>query len=307
MATTETSMLLRLQAALQRPLTAAPLLVLLRPHQWVKNAFVAAPLMLTPSAVSTTSVLTVLGGVAAFSAVASGMYIFNDYMDREADREHPTKRFRPLASGAVSSGVAIAMLAVLMLGGIALAIWLSPVFAAILGSYVALNVAYSLKLKHLAIIDVFIIALGFVLRIEAGAVLVQIEATVWITIITGLLALFIALAKRRDDLVKDLTATHRASLDGYNKPFLDATVVVVLGALLVAYLIYTTDPSVMARMGTERLFYSAPFVVAGIMRYLQIMLVEERSGAPTKLVLTDRFLILTIVGWGATIALLLYG
>ncbi|MEX2431365.1 MAG: UbiA prenyltransferase family protein [Dehalococcoidia bacterium] len=280
--------------------------MLLRPHQWVKNAFVLAPLLLTPDVLSAASLLTVAAGAVAFSAVSSAMYILNDYLDRESDRAHPLKRLRPLASGAVRPAVALGLHSLLMVAGFGLAVWLSPAFALLLAVYALLNAAYSLRLKHLAIVDVFVIALGFVLRVEGGAILAAVESTVWITIITGLLALFIALAKRRDDLVKSLDNAHRRSLDGYNKPFLDAAVVVVLGALLVAYLIYTTDAEVMARMASDRLYYTAPFVVAGIMRYLQIIFVEERSGAPTALVLTDRFLIITILGWMATLGWLLY-
>jgi 4-hydroxybenzoate polyprenyltransferase len=176
----------------------------------------------------------------------------------------------------------------------------------IAAGYLVINLGYSLGLKRVSIVDVMLIALGFVLRVEAGATLIHVEASAWILICTGLLALFLALGKRRDDLVRDLGGAHRRSLDGYSKPFLDMAVSITLGALLVAYLIYTTDAGAMARLGTGKLFYTAPFVVAGILRYLQIMLVEQRSGSPTLLVTTDRFLIVTILGWVTTFALLIY-
>jgi decaprenyl-phosphate phosphoribosyltransferase len=195
---------------------------------------------------------------------------------------------------------------VLAFGGLASALALSPAFAAIAGAYVANNLLYSLWLKHVAILDVFLIAFGFLLRIQGGAILVSVEPSVWIVILVGLLALLLALAKRRDDLVRSLGSSHRRSLGGYNKPFLDATMVVLLSAVLVAYLIYTTDERAMARLGSDRLFLTTPFVVAGLMRYLQIVLVEERSGSPTSLVLTDRFLIAVVVGWIATFFILLY-
>jgi hypothetical protein len=152
-----------------------------------------------------------------------------------------------------------------------------------------------------------LIALGFVLRVYAGSELIMVLPSVWIIVCTGLLALFLALAKRRDDLVKRLDSDHRSALKGYTKPFIDTAINAVLGGLLVSYLIYTTDPAVMDRLGTRQLYLTAPFVIAGILRYLQITLVEERSGSPTKLALTDRFLILTVLGWVAMFAALIYG
>lgn len=279
---------------------------LLRPHQWIKNVFVLAPLFFTPSAFSRVNVISVGGGFFVFCALASTLYILNDYVDREADRLHPLKRLRPLAAGTVSAATALAMATILVLASVGALLALPWAFGIIAVSYVALNIAYSLGLKRVPIADVMAVAIGFVLRVEGGAALIRVEPTAWITIITGLLALFLVLAKRRDDLIQGLGAEHRSSLKGYSKPFLDAAVATILGALLVAYLIYTTDSAVMARLGSHRLFYTAPFVVAGILRYLQIMLVEERSGSPTALVLSDRFLIVTILGWVATFALLIY-
>ncbi len=282
-------------------------LALLRPHQWVKNAFVAAPLFFTPPAITLANALLVLGGVASFCLVASAVYIVNDYMDREADRRHPSKANRPLAAGTVTTAQALVLLLVMVAGGLGLALWLSPAFAAIGALYFVVNLAYSLWLKHMAIIDVLTIAFSFVLRVQAGALLIGIAASAWIMIVAGLLALFLALAKRRDDLVKSLDDNHRRSLNGYTEGFLDSAVAVVLGAVLVAYMIYTTDRQVMADMGTERLYYTVPFVIAGILRYLQITLVEKRSGSPTAIVLSDRFLIVTILLWAAAFAVLIHG
>lgn len=282
------------------------LVALVRPRQWVKNGFIAAPLLLTPSAISWEAIWSVALGIAAFCAVSSAVYILNDFMDRNADREHPTKRLRPFASGVVRPTAGFPLMGLLLAVGLGVGLWLSALFAILLLVYLSVNVGYSLGLKHVGVLDVFIIASGFVLRVEAGALLVGVPATVWITIMTGLLALFLALGKRRDDFIKDMSSSHRRSLAGYNKPFLDSAVTVVLGALLVSYLIYTTDRDVLARMQSDNLLYSAPFVMAGIMRYLQIMFVEERSGDPTEIVLTDRFLIITIVGWALTMGLLIY-
>lgn len=283
------------------------MLRLMRPHQWVKNFFVAAPLFFTPPEQSFENLLRVVLGMVIFCLVTSAVYILNDYLDRETDRLHPTKAQRPLAAGTVSPSAAFTLMAALLVVGFAAAAWLSPGFAGLLLLYLAVNLAYSLRLKHVSILDVLIIAFGFVLRIAAGAFLIGIAPSAWIMIVAGLLALFLAIGKRRDDLDKSLGNDHRGSLDGYNMAFLDIAVAVVLGALLVAYMVYTTDREVMAELGTEKLYYTSPFVIAGILRYLQVMLVERRSGSPTVIVLTDKFLIATIVLWGLTFAYLIHG
>ena len=284
-----------------------PVWQLLRPHQWVKNAFVAAPLFFTPAAMSPGAAAKVLAGVVGFCAVSSGVYILNDYLDRAADRRHPSKRDRPLAAGSVDARAALGLMGGLAVGGLAGAGLISAGFTLIVAAYLALNVAYSAGLKRLAIIDVMSVALGFVLRVYAGGALIGVEPTVWIVACTMLLALFIALAKRRDDVVKGLDEEHRESLAGYSRRFLDTSLAVVLAALLVSYLLYTTQPENMARLGTDRLYLTVPFVIAGVLRYLQITLVEERSGAPTTVMLTDRFLLVTVAGWVAAFAWLIYG
>ncbi|MBV8167369.1 MAG: UbiA prenyltransferase family protein [Alphaproteobacteria bacterium] len=292
------------------PLTrsaAPPLLVLLRPHQWVKNAFIAAPLFFTPTAVNVDSVTAVLLGMLAFCALSSAVYVLNDYMDRAADRLHPRKRHRPLAAGSVPIPLALALMVGLAAGGLALAAALAPRFAGIALVYLFINALYSLKLKDVSIVDVMLVSLGFVLRVYGGAELIHVLPSVWIVICTGLLALFMALAKRRDDLVKKVDTSHRSALEGYTKQFIDTAITTVLGALLVSYLIYTTDQAVMTRIGSHNLYLTTPFVIAGVLRYLQITVVEERSGSPTALALTDKFLVLTVLGWLATFGVLIYG
>jgi decaprenyl-phosphate phosphoribosyltransferase len=286
----------------------SPLLALIRPHQWIKNLFVAAPLFFTPRDVSPLAVFHVALAVACFSAASSAVYILNDWTDREADRRHPSKRERPLAAGTVSPSAAAMLAAALIAAAALVAVALLPRgFLLVLLAYLLLNIAYSLGLKRIAIVDVLVIAIGFVLRIYAGGEVIGVVPTVWIVACTLLLALFLALAKRRDDLVRGLADAHRASLSGYNLPFLDTALAVVLAALLVSYLLYTTQPENMARLGSDKLFVTAPFVIAGVLRYLQITLVEQRSGSPTRLALSDRFLALTIIGWVATFAWLIYG
>jgi decaprenyl-phosphate phosphoribosyltransferase len=239
--------------------------------------------------------------------VSSAVYIFNDALDREADRAHPLKRLRPLAAGTVSLPAALAAMAGLLVAGLALALWLAPGFAAVVGLYLLVNAAYSLGLKHLSVVDVMAIALGFVLRVYAGGILIEVRPTVWIIACTMLLALFLALAKRRDDLVKGVGDEHRQSLGGYTLGFVDTSIGVVLSALLVSYLLYTAAPENIRRYHTDELYWTAPFVIAGILRYLQITLVEERSGSPTLVALTDRFLLITMAGWVVVFAWLIYG
>jgi 4-hydroxybenzoate polyprenyltransferase len=265
------------------------LIRLARPKHWVKNAFVVAPLFFTPGALGLANVQAVALAFAAFCLAASAIYVVNDWFDRAADRLHPEKRHRPIASGAVTGGAALAFAILLAAGSMAAAMILPALFQ-----------------KHVSLLDVLIVAAGFVLRVEAGAAAIGIVPSVWIVVCTGLLALFLALAKRRDDLTGDLDAAHRKSLDGYNLRFVDTALAVVLGALLVSYVIYTTDANVIRRYGTDRLYMTVPFVVAGVLRYLQIALVEERAGSPTDLAVGDRFLVVCVLGWVAVFGYLIY-
>lgn len=283
------------------------MLRLARPRQWVKNAFVVAPLFFSPWAVTSHNVAAAMIAVVVFCLLSSAVYVVNDYFDREADRLHPEKKFRPLASGEVTPGQGIVLAVLLLTLAATLSLILLPYsFGLFAASYFVLNLLYSMRLKQVAIVDVLIVAAGFVLRIDAGAMVIGVVPSVWISLATGLLALFIALAKRRDDLVKTMSSTHRASLSGYNLRFVDACLAVTLGALLVCYLMYTTDSETIRRFGTDQLWLTAIFVIAGVMRYLQITLVEERSGSPTDIVVTDRFLIVTVVGWAAAFGFLIY-
>lgn len=273
---------------------------LMRPKQWVKNAFVFAPLFFTPLAVTADSVTGVLTVFAAFCLVSSGVYCFNDARDCVSDRLHPVKRTRPVASGRVSVPAAMVMAFLLIFSGLLLAIWKTPSAAVVLIAYLAINAGYSLGLKKVAIVDVMVISVGFVLRLHAGAVVIDVEPTPWIQICGGLLALFIALAKRRDDLSLEIGADHRASLDGYTKPFLDNCIVVTLSALLISYLIFTLDGDAMARLGSDKIYLTVPYVIAGIFRYVQLTVVFQRSGSPTDLLFEDGFLLACVSGWLAS-------
>lgn len=284
------------------------LLRLARPRQWVKNGFIVAPLFFTPADVTQRTVAGVAIGLVVFCLISSAVYVVNDWCDAEADRAHPAKCTRPIAAGEVSPGLALLWAAALLAAGFALSLATLPAPAsAIAAAYVAMSLLYSWRLKHVAVLDVLIVATGFVLRLEFGGAAVGIPLTVWIVVCTFLLALFLALAKRRDDLIKSLGDAHRPALAGYNLPFVDTALGVVLAALLVSYLIYTTEPGAIEKFHTDKLYLTAPFVAAGVLRYLQIALVEQRSGSPTDLALTDRFLLLAILGWLGVFAWLIYG
>ncbi len=281
-------------------------LSVLRPSQWVKNVFVLAPLLMTPGAINPLHLRLTLLGMLTFCLTASATYVLNDWVDREADRMHPDKRHRPLATGIISPRGGMTLAVLLGGAGLALSLALSPLFALIIAAYFAMTIAYSFKLKHVSILDIMILSAGFVLRLEGGALLSTVTLSVWIILCTWLLALFLAVAKRRDDLVRGLDENHRGSLDGYTLEFVDKAMGIMTAALFVCYTIYTVDKDVMGRLGTPHLYLTVPFVLAGILRYLQITMVEKRSGAPTDIALGDPFLLITMVGWVGVFGGLLY-
>jgi 4-hydroxybenzoate polyprenyltransferase len=286
--------------------SALAALLLMRPRQWVKNAFVFAPLFFTPAAMSSAAMLTVFLVFVSFCCVSSGVYCVNDVRDRESDKKHPSKRLRPVASGRIPVALAVVLAVVLIAAGLSIAAALAPAALPALLLYVVVNAAYNMVLKNISIVDVLVISFGFVLRVYAGAEAIDVVPTPWIQICAGLLALFIALAKRRDDVVLAIGTEHRGSLSGYTRLFLDVCIAVTLAALLVSYMIFTLMDGAMERLGSERLFVTVPFVIAGVFRYLQLTLVFERSGSPTELVFKDWFLMTAIAGWLMVYAYLIY-
>lgn len=281
---------------------------LMRPHQYIKNLFIFLPLFFALKINDTALLFNAFIAFIAFSLTASAIYSLNDYHDIEEDREHPKKRNRPLASGAITKKEAVVMMVMLSVTGFVLMTSLSFNAAAILGVYVVMNIAYSFFLKHVAIVDVTIIAVGFVLRLFIGSAVTGIPLSMWIVIMTFLLALFMALAKRRDDVLIYLNTGKkmRKVIDGYNLQFLDTAMAIMASVVIVAYTIYTTSAEVVARVHSEYLYLTALFVILGIMRYMQIAFVQQDSGSPTKIVLKDRFMQLTILGWGLAFAWILY-
>ncbi len=280
----------------------------MRPHQYIKNLFIFLPLFfalkITDPALLTNAIIAFI----AFSLTASAIYTLNDYHDIEEDRQHPKKKDRPLASGAINKSQAISIMSVLFVAGFTLMAILSLKAAAILLAYVIMNIAYSFYLKHVAILDVVIIAIGFVLRLFIGSAVTDIPLSMWIVVMTFLLALFMALAKRRDDVLiyLDTGKKMRKVIDGYNLQFLDTAMAIMASVVIVSYTIYTTSPEVVARVHSEYLYLTSLFVILGIMRYLQVAFVLKDSGSPTKIVLKDRFMQLTLIGWVLSFAWILY-
>lgn len=256
---------------------------------------------LTPGLLNFTSTLRVALGFIAFSCLASAVYALNDYCDREADKLHPTKRSRPIAGGQIAPVTALGFSAALTAIGAPLGFWLGQDVGGLCVAYLLLNIAYSFRLKHEAILDVLIVASCYIIRVIAGSRIVGIDATPWLIIFTGLAALFIAFAKRRDDVSKALTCNHRPSLAGYNQAFLDTAIAITLGALVAIYCVYAAAADTAERYETTKMFYTIPFVLAGALRYLQATMVEEQSGEPTRFVVRDRFLIVCSIGWLITL------
>jgi len=281
---------------------------LMRPHQYVKNLFIFLPLFFALKVTNTDLLFNAFIAFIAFSITASAIYTFNDYHDIEEDRLHPQKKKRPLAAGTISKPQAIIIMMLLFIVGFTLITALSVNASIILATYVFLNIAYSFHLKHIAILDITIIAIGFVLRLFVGSVVTDTHLSMWIVVMTFLLALFMALAKRRDDVLLYLNTGKkmRKVVDGYNLQFLDGAMMVMASVVIVAYTIYTTSPEVVARVQNEYLYLTAFFVILGILRYLQITFVEEDSGSPTRIVLKDHFIQLTLLGWIASFAWILY-
>ena len=284
-----------------------PLIKLIRPQQWAKNLFLFIPAFFAGALFDTSLFFRLILAFLAFSAVSSAVYVLNDYRDIEADRNHPTKRNRPLASGAIAVSVAIPLMLALAAVGLLIAFWLSPLFLAVLLLYVAINIGYSFGLKHVAILDILLVASGFLLRTVSGGFVADVPISQWLIIMIFLLALFLGLAKRRDDVVIGKTSgtIMRRSVKHYNLEFVNACLTMLAGIIIVAYLMYTISDEVVARLG-EHLYFTCVFVIAGMMRYLQISLVENNSGSPTKLLYSDVFLKITLAGWVLSFFVLLY-
>lgn len=281
----------------------------MRPHQWVKNIFILLPVFFGLRITEVNTLLMAMAGVAAFSFIASAVYIFNDWRDIEVDKLHPTKKNRPLAAGEVPINGALILMGFLLILGITILFWYDHRALYLALVYVGMNLLYSIWLKHISLLDLFIIALGFVIRIGIGSTIVDpdIPLSMWIVVMTFLGALFLGLAKRRDDvLLGEKGLQVRKSAKDYNRPFVNGAMVMMASVLIVGYLSYVSNPETIQHFQSDKLYFTAAFVVLGVLRYMQITFVEERSGNPTNIVLSDTFLQITIAGWLGTFIWLLY-
>jgi decaprenyl-phosphate phosphoribosyltransferase len=282
---------------------------LVRPKHWAKNLFLFLPSFFAGTVFDIVNVQHLIGGFFCFSFLASSIYIINDYRDIDDDRKHPEKYKRPLASGEVSKPAALILCAVLALAGIAIAwnIDTSGKFLFVASIYYLMNIGYSFGLKNISIIDILIVATGFVLRVKGGAIIADVNTTSWFVIMTFLLALFMAIAKRRDDvLLKATTGTvMRKSMKGYSLEFLNTLLGLFCAILIVSYINYTVSPVTYNKFG-HRMYYTSLFVIAGIMRYLQITFIHNKAGSPTEILYKDRFIQITLVLWIASFFVILY-
>jgi decaprenyl-phosphate phosphoribosyltransferase len=293
--------------------TAAPIksvFKLIRVKQWVKNLFLFIPSFFAGHLFHTRELLILFVGAVAFSLVASGVYVLNDYRDREADRLHPRKKNRPLASGEIKTGTAWVLMSLLIISGMAIAVTLNITFFFILLGYLALNVGYSMGLKNIPILDLFIVSLGFLLRVYSGGVIAGLPITHWLSLMVLLLSLFLILAKRRDDIIingkNKNGAVIRKSVKKYNLVYINSCITLLSAVMIVAYIMYTVSPEVTERFHSEYVFITTIFVIAGMMRYLQIVFVEKKSGSPTNIFIKDKFILLTIAGWILGFYLIIY-
>ena len=289
-------------------LSPVDLLRALRPNQWTKNAVVLAAFFFAvgdrTQAVSWHLFSHAALAALLFCLVSSGIYIFNDIRDAAADRLHPTKRFRPIAAGRVPVSVAGMMAVIVMSVGLVGASRLSVPLTVVLALYILLQLAYTLWLKRIALVDVFVIALGFVLRAVAGGVVLKVTISPWLLLCAFLLALFLALCKRRHEkLLLDNADEHRASLGGYDRQLLDQLINIVSAATIACYAIYTLWPETVAKFGTPLLAVTIPFVMFGIFRYLDLVYRHEEGGRPEKILLTDGPLMIDLALYGGTVFL----
>jgi 4-hydroxybenzoate polyprenyltransferase len=291
-----------------RPL-ALGLLVSLRPSQWTKNLIIFAALLFGQRLLDPAAVLRAVEAFVVFCLLSGVVYLVNDVADRDADRRHPVKRRRPIASGEVPAAAALSLAAILAAGALGAAFWLGPVFGVLSASYLVLLGLYSGPLKHVVIIDVLTIAIGFVMRAAAGAVAIEVPISPWLYVLTILLALFLALSKRRHELVllADQATGHRRILEEYSPYLLDQMIAVVTASTLVAYAIYTVSPETIAKFHTNLLGLTLPFPLYGIFRYLYLVHQKEGGGSPADMLLTDRPLLVCVALWAAAVAAIIYG
>ena len=281
---------------------------LARPHHYIKNGFVFLPLFFGYKLEDPQAVWKAFLALAGFCLAASSAYVFNDIQDVEEDRRHPQKKVRPLASEIISKSEASIFLSLLLFSSLSVsALLLNTAYLPILGGYLLLNFVYSLGLRHISILDIAVIAFGFVLRVLAGSVVVGVQPSHWILLMTFLLALFLSLSKRRDDLLLAQGGNDtRKSLDGYNIEFVTTSMVIMASVIFVTYILYTVSPEVISKHNSKYLFLTSFWVIIGILRFMQLTFVHKKSGSPIDILLQDLFLQAIIILWLLTCFIILY-
>ena len=287
------------------------LIQLIRPHQWIKNLIVLLPVFFGGALLRWNAVYAGLITTLAFSLTASSIYCINDIIDINDDRQHPVKRNRPLASGAVSivqGYILMGLMFILSMTSTFLLPSHQVETASVILFYWLLNIAYCLRLKRYAIIDVCIVAFGFVLRILAGGYATNIQLSKWIVLMTFLLMLFLSFAKRRDDVVRMNETGHapRQNTIRYNLTFINQAITITASVTLVCYIMYTMRPETIQNFHTDYLYITSAFVLLGLLRYIQISVVDKKSGDPTKVMIHDRFMQLTVLAFGLTFLFIIY-
>lgn len=290
-----------------RPRSARAYLQSMRPKQWTKNALVFAALVFSHNLFEFRPILEVIVAFLCFCMASSAVYLLNDLRDRESDRRHPVKRFRPIAAGQVPVEHAMGLAALLAVGSLAIAFFITPIFAGIIAGYMLLNASYSFYLKHFVIIDVFSIAAGFVFRAAGGAVVLDVPISPWLYVCTAVLALFVGFGKRRHELtlLEGDAAAHRRNLDEYSPALLDQFIVITAGATVMAYSLYTFVADNLPE--NHLMMATIPFVLYGIFRYLYLVQQRQEGGAPEQLILTDLPLLGSVFLWGVASVTILYG
>ena len=280
----------------------------MRPKQWTKNAIIFAPLIFAQKFLEAPPVFVACLAFLIFCALSGAVYIINDLLDIEQDRKHPLKRGRPLASGQLNPRTAlIFLLGLTVAAGSCTFLLLNWQFALIAAIYMLLQICYSLWLKHVVIIDVFCIAAGFLLRVAAGAEAIDVTFSTWLFFCTILLSLFLALSKRRHELVllEDGAVNHRRILFEYSTDLLDQMISIVTTATLIAYILYTVSAETVAKFGSDKLKYTIPFVLYGIFRYLYLIHQRNEGGSPEKVLLNDRPILVTVLLYGLAVCFVL--
>ncbi len=284
------------------------LILLLRPAHWVKNVFVLAPLVFAQKLTDSEAVHLALLAFVAFCLASSAVYVFNDIRDRAEDRLHPLKRNRPLAAGTVSVQLAAVLAIALAAGALAIAVGLGTGFLLVLTAYLVLNQLYSLGLKHVVILDVMMVSLGFVLRVIAGGLAIDVQVSAWLLLCTFFVALFLAFSKRRHELMllASDASGQRPVLSHYSAAFLDQMINVVTASTVVSYAMYSISPETVEKFHTQRLIYTIPMVLFGIFRYLYLIYQKQTGRNPTEAILRDVPFLINIVIWALAVVWIVY-